>query len=152
MCNDREIWLELQMESLDGFSWRGARFAANMANQTDVRTLGDVLREARVATDVSLRELARRLDIAPSYLSDIENDRRVPAEDVLRAMGEHLGLDFADLMARAGRIGDDAERYLRRHPTAGVLLRRIASAQLSDQQLKELVERADVLAKRKGKS
>lgn len=143
--------LELQVESLDGFSRWGARSAADMANQTDPRTLGDVLREARVAADVSLREMAKQLDLAPSYLSDIENDRRIPAEDVLRKMAKHLGLEFADLMALAGRIGDDAERYLRRHPTAGVLLRSISSGRLSDDQLKELVKQSEELAKRKEK-
>lgn len=113
--------------------------------------LGDVLREARLAADVSLRELAKQLDLAPSYLSDIENGRRVPAEDVLKRLAEHLGLDFADLMARAGRLGDDAERYLRRHPAAGVLMRRISSARLSDDDLAKLVREADELARRKGK-
>ena len=47
------------------------------------KTLGDVIREARVAAKKGLREFSRDLGIAPSYQSDIENDRRVPAEDVL---------------------------------------------------------------------
>ena len=122
-----------------------------MANSTASRSLGDVLRDARVAANLTLRELAKQLDIAPSYLSDIENDRRIPAEEVLQTIATHLHLPFPDLMALAGRIGDDAERYLRRHPTAGVLLRSITSGRLSDDQLKELVKRSEELAKGEGK-
>ena len=76
------------------------------------KTLGDTLRDARLALGLSLREVARRGNIAPSYLSDIEHDRRTPAEEVLHALAALLELDFDDLMAQAGRIGDDAERYL----------------------------------------
>ena len=90
-----------------------------MANTRGEKTLGEIIREARMATG-SLREFAKRLGITPSYMSDIENDRKVPAEDVLKKTADLLKLNFDDLMARAGRFGDDAERYMRRHPTAGV--------------------------------
>jgi transcriptional regulator with XRE-family HTH domain len=108
-----------------------------MAN-TDGQSLGDVLRDARVKADVGLRDLAKKLDLAPSYLSDIETDRRVPSEEVLRRLSDELKLKFDDLMARAGRVGDDAERYMKQRPAAGVLFRRIADKRLTDDQLKHL--------------
>ena len=46
-------------------------------------TLGQQIRDARVAAGLSLRALARQLEVAPSYMNDIENDRRVPSEFVL---------------------------------------------------------------------
>jgi transcriptional regulator with XRE-family HTH domain len=52
-----------------------------MANE-HAKTLGQVIRDARVAAGTTLREFARTLDITPSYQSDIENDRRIPSEDV----------------------------------------------------------------------
>jgi len=79
------------------------------------RTLGDSIREARIAEGPSLRDLAKALEISPSYLSDIENDRRVPSEDVPGKIAVLLALDRDELMAPAGRFGDEAERYLR-HP------------------------------------
>lgn len=108
-----------------------------------VKTLGDTLRDARVALDLSLREVARQAKIAPSYLSDIENDRRVPSEELLGKLASLLKLDFDELMARAGRVGDDAERYLKKHPSAGVLFRRLAENGVGEERLKELVEQVE---------
>ena len=119
-----------------------------MANTRGEKSLGEVIREARVAKG-SLREFAKRLDITPSYMSDIENDRRIPAEDVLKKIAELLGLDFDDLMARAGRFGDDAERYMRRHPTAGVLFRQISEANLADDDLVKLLKKAEELGRKR---
>jgi transcriptional regulator with XRE-family HTH domain len=113
-----------------------------MANTTH-QSLGDVLRDARVAADLSLRQLATKLGITPSYISDIENNRRVPSEDVLRQFAETFDLKFDELMALAGRVGNDAERYLRQHPTAGVLFRRISDQHLSEDELKKLVEHVE---------
>jgi transcriptional regulator with XRE-family HTH domain len=115
---------------------------SNMAEMRS-KSLGDVIRDARVAAKKGLREFSRELDIAPSYLSDIENDRRVPAEDVLRNIAASLGLNFDDLMALAGRFGDKTERYLRRTPEAGRLLRKISEKNLSDSEVRKLSEKAD---------
>jgi transcriptional regulator with XRE-family HTH domain len=67
----------------------------------DNRSLGDRVRDARVKKDLTLRELAKMLDLALSYLSDIENDRRVLSEEVLRGLCGVLDLNFAELMAAA---------------------------------------------------
>jgi transcriptional regulator with XRE-family HTH domain len=104
------------------------------------KSLGDTVRDARIALDLSLREIARQADIAPSYLSDIENDRRVPAEEMLRTLASLLKLDFNELMAQAGRVGDDAERYLKKHPSAGVLFRRLAEKGVGEDRLKQLLD------------
>lgn len=117
---------------------------------TDGRTLGDVLRNKRVELDISLRDLAKKLAIAPSYLSDIENNRRVPSEDVLERLAAELKLKLDDLMARAGRFGDDAERYMKQHPTAGVLFRRISDKRLPDEDLKKLLSTVDKMGTKKG--
>lgn len=112
-----------------------------MANTSSPnKSYGEVIREARVARGWSLRELAKRIDITPSYLSDIENDRRVPAEDVLRALSTELELDFDDLMARSGRLGSDAVRYMSRMPAAGVLFRRLSEENAPQDVLEKLSE------------
>ena len=109
------------------------------------KTLGDVIRETRVKAKKGLRELARELDIAPSYLSDIENDRRVPADDVLRKIADSLGVIFNELMALAGRVGENAERFLRRKPEAVKLFRKIIDKDMSDSGLRKLSEEVDKL-------
>lgn len=121
-----------------------------MANPASNRTLGDILRDARVEVlDVSLRDLAKKIDVTPSYLSDIENNRRVPAEEVLRNMARVLKLDFDELMARAGRFGEEAVRYMQRTPAAGVLFRKIAESDLSGDHVDKLIRHTETLAGKK---
>src|SRR6266478_3339626 len=114
-----------------------------MAHDTENKSLGEVVHDARVALDWSLRDLAKKLDKTPSYLSDIENDRRVPAEDMLADLAKLLKLDFNDLMARAGRFGEEAVRYMMRTPAAGVLFRKLAEQQASGQTVEKLLKMAD---------
>ena len=101
--------------------------------------LGDIINSARLDKGIGLRALARKLSIAASYLSDIENDRRVPSEAVLRNMARSLDLDFDLLMQQAGRLGEDAEHYLRENRLAGRLFRRIAESRLDQEALESLL-------------
>lgn len=103
------------------------------------RSLGEILREARAAKSLSLRAIAGQMDITPSYLSDIENDRRVPAEEVLGRLAGLLSLDADDLMAQAGRFGEQAEKFARQQPLAVKLFRRISSANLPATDLQEMI-------------
>jgi len=112
-------------------------------------TLGDYVREARQRANLRLRELAQELGITPSYLSDIENDRRVPSQDVLEGIARRLHLDLDELLARAGRLDPDTERYLRRSPAALRLFRRIAEQRLDEADLKELEQRVERLGQRR---
>jgi transcriptional regulator with XRE-family HTH domain len=109
-------------------------------------SLGEQLRAARLAKGLGLRELARVVDKAASYVSDIEYDRRVPSETVLRELCEALDLDAETMLAAAGRLGEDADRYLRREPAARMLLRRAQESNLSDNQLRELIAEVDKMA------
>ncbi len=114
------------------------------------KSLGDVVREARVKAQLSLRDLAKKVAKTPSYLSDIENDRRIPSEEVLRDLARHLGLDFDDLMARAGRFGEEADRYLARTPAVGALFRRLASENAPPDVVTKLMKAADQALGKKG--
>jgi transcriptional regulator with XRE-family HTH domain len=113
------------------------------------KTLGDVLRQARLDKDLGLRELARHLDKSPSYISDIENDRRVPSEEVLAALAKLLGLDFEQLMALAGRLGAETRRLVERSPEAVALFRKISS--LRPDQLRRITQTVDEISEKKGR-
>lgn len=113
------------------------------------QSLGSRVRAARLAKGLSLRELARRLGKAPSYMNDIEYDRRVPSEAVVRQLCEELDLDVDVMLAIAGRVGEGAEEYLKAEPTAGVLFRRVAEERLDEDALQELLERVDQLSKQR---
>ena len=110
-------------------------------------SVGDIVNEARVRKRLGLRALARELNIAPSYLSDIENDRRVPSEAVLRDMARVLELDFDQLMQEAGRLGEGAEQFLRDNQLAGRLFRRMARSQLDQEALEKLMSSLEELEK-----
>jgi transcriptional regulator with XRE-family HTH domain len=114
-----------------------------MTGRRSGATLGQQIRDARVAADLSLRALARQLEVAPSYMNDIENDRRVPSEAVLRRIASELHLDADMLLAAAGRVGEGAREYIREQPAAGILFRRLSDARLGEQDLKKLLEEAE---------
>ena len=118
----------------------------------DNRTLGEVIHDARAKLKLSLRDVAKKLDITPSYLSDIENDRRIPSEDVLRRLSKFLQLDYDDLMARAGRFGEDAVRYMMKTPAAGVLFRRLAEGKATNETVNKLLNVANNEIERKKES
>ena len=106
----------------------------------ETKSLGKVIRDARVQTGCSLREIAKHLGISPSYQSDIENDRRVPSQEVIWKIAKALGLDYDELMALGERLGNDVKRYLRRHPAAVVLIRKLAEMNATEKVLQELID------------
>lgn len=116
-----------------------------MASHGRGKSLGKQVRDARVAANQTLRGLARDLRLSPSYLNDIEFDRRVPSTEVLRQIADHLALDVDALLAAAGRVGiaKDAEQYIRETPSAGVLFRRVTTDRLTEDQLQRLIKQVD---------
>jgi transcriptional regulator with XRE-family HTH domain len=69
--------------------------------------LGGRLREKRVERGLSLRELARRLDVSPSLVSQIETGKIQPSVRTLYAMAGTLGVSLDDVFAAgASRAGE----------------------------------------------
>src|ERR1017187_10040342 len=85
---------------------------------------GPMIRWQRKAQQIGLRELSRRVGIAPAYLSKIETDQfPPPAEDNLVAIAKELKLDPDAVIARAGRIPADVIETIKRHPIEMATLR-----------------------------
>jgi transcriptional regulator with XRE-family HTH domain len=120
-----------------------------MVNERMDLTLGDRLRVGRALKRKTLRQLATDVGKTAAYLSDIENDRRVPSEDVLFSLARELDLDANDLMAAAGKIGVEADRYLRRTPQAGILFRRLSESDVSPEAVEDLIRQVPGLPKRR---
>jgi transcriptional regulator with XRE-family HTH domain len=55
-----------------------------------MKTLGEYLRELREQRDLSVRELAKRLDVSAPFLSDVELGRRHPSGEVLERLAALL--------------------------------------------------------------
>jgi transcriptional regulator with XRE-family HTH domain len=75
--------------------------------------LGDVIREKRIAIDLSQKDLAARIkkedgtSITPQFLNDIEFNRRTPSEFILKRIAAALDLDADYLVILAGSLPSD---------------------------------------------
>lgn len=78
----------------------------------DPKTLGEFIRQKRDELDISLRELARRLDVSAPFMSDVELGRRYPGEEILAKIAntfkisiDHLkGFDSRESLAEFKRV------------------------------------------------
>lgn len=68
---------------------------------TSPATLGGNLRRARLERGLSLRALARQLDVSPSLVSQIETGRNQPSVRTLYAMVSQLGVSLDDVFQLA---------------------------------------------------
>ena len=60
--------------------------------------LNEALRLIRVFHDVSQKELATRLQIAPSYLSEIETGKKEPTLQLLRKYAEEFNIPMSSIL------------------------------------------------------
>ena len=67
-----------------------AALALRTAKDTARRDFGHHLRVVRRERRMSVRELARRGSVSPSFISDIEHGRRMPSTDVAHEIIEAL--------------------------------------------------------------
>lgn len=83
-----------------------------------MKAFGDQIREARERSGVSLRRIAKRVGISPSYLSQIERGvaERPPSYKVINMIAHLLDLDSIDLSLAAGRLPDPVRDALLKDP------------------------------------
>ncbi len=74
---------------------------------TTVASLGDYLREQRLDSRLSLRQLAELTGVSNPYLSQIERGLRRPSAQVLQQLSKALRVSADQLYARAGIVGLD---------------------------------------------
>jgi transcriptional regulator with XRE-family HTH domain len=86
------------------------------------KSFGDYVRkrrEARRKTDdaFSLRQLAQRIGVEPSFLSKVERDEvPPPSEAKVVALARELGEDPDVLLALAGKVSSDLQQAIRKRP------------------------------------
>jgi transcriptional regulator with XRE-family HTH domain len=80
-----------------------------------LRSRRDELREADAR--FSVRQVAERVGIEPSYLSKVERDiGSPPGEDTLVRLAADLELDADVLLALAGKVSTDLRDVIRKRP------------------------------------
>jgi transcriptional regulator with XRE-family HTH domain len=83
------------------------------------RLVGARLREKRAKNGISLRELARRLDVSASLVSQIETGRVQPSVRTLYAIVSELGLSLDETFELADPIAAKRDAPPERAPEAG---------------------------------
>jgi len=72
-----------------------------------VESLGDYLKEQRVAARLSLRQLAEQAGVSNPYLSQIERGLRRPSAEVLQQIAKALRISAEQLYIRAGILNPE---------------------------------------------
>lgn len=99
-----------------------------------VESLGDYLREQRVANRLSLRQLAEATGVSNPYLSQIERGLRRPSAEVLQQIAKALQVSAETLYVRAGILSpEDTE-------VRSVELAVLADTGLTDRQKQSLLD------------
>jgi transcriptional regulator with XRE-family HTH domain len=70
-------------------------------------SLGDYLKEQRLAAQLSLRQLADQVGVSNPYLSQIERGLRKPSAEVLQQLARALRVSAEQLYVRAGIVHPD---------------------------------------------
>lgn len=85
---------------------------------------GSYLRKIREEKNISLRELAKKINVSGAFLSDIELGRRFPATDKIELLAVELGVSLEELQKYDFR--DEAEQIRKMmfsDPQAGMAFR-----------------------------
>ena len=78
-----------------------------MATVSESSVLGPRLREIRLSRGLGLRELARRLDLSPSTISQIETGKLQPSVRTLHALVSEFGVTVDAVLADHSQQPDD---------------------------------------------
>ncbi len=106
---------------------------------TFMEGLGPYMRRRRDELDLSLRELAKRLDCSAAFVSDIELGRRHPSEKVLAEIARVLKVKLEDLQSMDVRPPiDDIKRLTQNDPRFALAFRTMIDMKVSAAELLDL--------------
>ena len=95
---------------------------------------GEALRELRQQKGIGLRQLAAKVGISPSYLSNVETEKfPPPSEETLCLIAEELDQHPDQMLAQAGKISSDLPKIIEKHPRQfAAILRSLRDLEESD--------------------
>jgi len=99
-----------------------------------VESLGEYLREQRVSSRLSVRQLAEQAGVSNPYLSQIERGLRRPSAEVLQQLAKALRVSAETLYVRAGILDPDD------HPTTTVELAVLGDMSITERQRRVLID------------
>jgi transcriptional regulator with XRE-family HTH domain len=106
--------------------------------------IGPFIRKRRDELDLSLRELAKKLDCSPAFISDIELGRRHPSDKVLMGIAKILKVRAEDLRNMDLRAPiDDIKRVTQDDPTFALAFRTVIDQNVSADELLEWLKKKE---------
>ena len=107
-----------------------------------MKTFGDQIRELREKKDISVRELARQLNVSAAFLSDVELGRRHPSDEILRKLAGCLDTTMEELQKYDARPPvQELKRIAANDPAMGFALRRVVDEGISSKDLLEFLNK-----------
>lgn len=107
-----------------------------------MKILGEHIRELREKKDISVRELARQLNVSAAFLSDVELGRRHPSDELLERIASCLDTTAQDLQKYDARPPvQELKRLAANDPAMGFALRRVVDEGVSAKDLLEFLNR-----------
>ncbi|EYT94599.1 helix-turn-helix domain-containing protein [Enterococcus mundtii] len=78
--------------------------------------IGDTLKKLRMIYGFTAKEMSAELEISPSYLSEIENNKKEPSLDILKKYSNILDIKLSSLLLFSEQYSDsekDGEKWIR---------------------------------------
>jgi transcriptional regulator with XRE-family HTH domain len=107
-----------------------------------MKNLGQRIREIREEKDFSLRELAKKIQVTPAFLSDVELGRRNLSEKNLQIIAKALETSLDDLRTHDTRFPvEDLKRLATSDPRYGLAFRKVIDNKIKPQDLLAFIEK-----------
>lgn len=121
-------------------------------------SFGKLIKEKRLKKNMTMKDVANRLDLSVSYLSDIEKGRRNPLElDKLQELSKILSLTQEEenqMMDLAGKerneVSPDLSNYVVKNQVVTDALRTAKNVDISEQEWFDFIEK--ILNKKEGEN
>ena len=109
-----------------------------------MKTLGERIRELREERDLSLRELAGKLEVSAAFLSDVELGRRYLSDKHMQAVALVLGTSLEDLKQSDTRPPiREFRRAATADPAYGFAFRQMIDRKISSKEILDFIEERD---------
>ena len=106
--------------------------------------IGPFIRKRRDELDLSLRELAKKLDCSPAFISDIELGRRHPSDKVLAEIARVLKVKIEELREMDVRPPiEEIKRAALDDPTFALAFRTVLDKKISADELLAFVKQKE---------
>lgn len=108
----------------------------------------DYLKEKRIEKGITLRKFAQLVGVAPSYLSDIEKEKRnPPSPDIIEKMVKTLNLSSDDAkqlydlaVEKKDTVAVDIANYITSNSAVKAALRRAKELNFNDEDWLKIIE------------